>query len=60
MSPGALPSGGVCFSSWYVISIDTGLIAQSPQSVPGWNPAFKSLFCLFPPSEGLMLKLKLQ
>ena len=41
MSPGALPSGGVCFSSWYVISIDTGLIAQSPQSVPGWNPAFK-------------------
>ena len=32
-SPGALPSGlgvgGVWFSSWYVISIDTGHIAQS-------------------------------
>ena len=32
---------GVCFSSWYVISIDTGHIAQSPQSSPKWSPAFK-------------------
>ena len=43
-SPGALPSrgGGVWFSSWYVISIDTGHIAQSPQSSPRWSPAFKT------------------
>ena len=48
MSPGVLPSGGsgssiwrVWFSSWYVISIDTGHIAQSPQSGPRWSPAFK-------------------
>ena len=43
MSPGALPSGGwgVWFSSWYVLSIDTGHIAQSPQSIPRWSPAFK-------------------
>ena len=41
MSPGALPSGGVWFSSWYVISVDTGHIAQSPQSSPTWSPAFK-------------------
>ena len=33
--------GGVWFSSWYVVSIDTGHIAQSPQSSPGWSPAFK-------------------
>ena len=32
---------GVWFSSWYVISIDTGYIAQSPQSGPRWSPAFK-------------------
>ena len=40
MSPGALPSGA-WFSSWYVVSIDTGHIAQSPQSGPRWSPAFK-------------------
>ena len=42
-SPGALPSrgGGVWFSSWYVVSIDTGHIAQSPQSSPRWSTAFK-------------------
>ena len=32
---------GVWFSSWYVVSTDTGLIAQSPQSSPRWSPAFK-------------------
>ena len=31
---------GVWFSSWYVVSIDTGHI-QSPQSSPRWSPAFK-------------------
>ena len=41
MSPGALPPGGVWFSSWYVVSIDTGHIAQSLQSHPRWSPAFK-------------------
>ena len=46
MSPGALPSGGggvggVWFSSWYVISIDTGHITQNPQSSPRWSPAFR-------------------
>ena len=40
MSPGALPSG-VWFSSWYVVSIDTGHIAQNPQSSPRWSPDFK-------------------
>ena len=29
------------FSSWYVVSIHTGHIAQSPQSIPRWSPAFK-------------------
>ena len=32
---------GAWFSSWYVISIDTRHIAQSPQSSPIWSPAFK-------------------
>ena len=32
---------GVWFSSWYVVSIDIGYIAQSPQSGPRWSPAFK-------------------
>ena len=32
---------GVWFSSWYVISVDTGHRAQSPPSVPRWSPAFK-------------------
>ena len=43
MSPGALPSGGggAWFSNWYVVSIDTGHIAQSPQSRRRWSPAFK-------------------
>ena len=40
MSPRALPSG-VWFSSWYVVSIDTGHIALSAQSSPRWSPAFK-------------------
>ena len=42
-SPGALPSEeeGVWFSSWYVVSINTGHIAQSPQSSPRWSPAFE-------------------
>ena len=31
----------VWFSSWYVISIDTGHRAQSPQSGPRWSPAFE-------------------
>ena len=38
--PGALPSGA-WFSSWYVVSIDTGHRAQSPQSAPRQSPAFK-------------------
>ena len=46
MSPGALPSRGLV-SSWYVISIDTGHIAQSPQSGPRWSPAFKTEPVLF-------------
>ena len=41
MSPGALLSRGVWFSSWYLIFIDTGHIAQSPQFGPRWSPAFK-------------------
>ena len=32
---------GAWFSSWYVVSIDTGRIAQSPQAGPRWSPAFK-------------------
>ena len=32
---------GACFSSWYVVSIDTGHRAQSPQSSLRWSPAFK-------------------
>ena len=45
---------GVWFSSWYVVSIDTGHIAHvSPQSGPRWSPAFKmepilSLSCFIP------------
>ena len=31
---------GAWFSCWYVVSIDTGHIAQSPQSSPRWSPAF--------------------
>ena len=41
MSPGALPSGGVWFSNWYVISTDTGHVAQSPHDSTGWSPAVK-------------------
>ena len=41
VSPWALPSRGVWFSSWYVVSIDTGHRAQSPQSGPRWSLAFK-------------------
>ena len=36
---------GAWFSSWYVVSIDTGLYHynpdQSPQSGPRWSPALK-------------------
>ena len=32
---------GFWFSSWYVVSIDTGHIAPSPLSGPRWSPAFK-------------------
>ena len=46
---GDLPSRG-SFSNWYVVSIDTGHIAQSPQSGPRWSPAFKIEPVLFPPS----------
>ena len=48
-SPGALSSGG-WFSSWYVVSIDSGHIPQSPQSGPRWSPVFKIEPVLFPPS----------
>ena len=34
-------AGVVWFSSWYVVSMDTGHIAQSPQSGRRWSPAFK-------------------
>ena len=42
-SPGALPlaGGGGRGVSGFVISIDTGPIAQSPQSCPRWSRAFK-------------------
>ena len=46
MSPGALP----WFSSWYVVSIETGHRAQSPHSGPRWSPAFQTEPVLFPPS----------
>ena len=43
---------GFWFSSWYVISIDTGRIAQSPQSGPRWSPAFTMESVLsVPPSQ---------
>ena len=51
-----MAGGGVWFSSWCVVSIDTGHIAQSPQSGPRWSPAFKIEPVLFPPSvQGLRL-----
>ena len=40
-SPGALPSGDLVFQL-VVIPIDTGHIAQSPQSGPRWSPAFQT------------------
>ena len=39
-SPEAPSSKGLVFH-WYVISIDTGHIAQSLQFGPRWSPAFK-------------------
>ena len=33
------------FSSWYVVSIDTGCLAQSPQFGPRWSPASKDGAC---------------
>ena len=33
--------GQVWFSSWYVVSIDTGHIAQSLQFGPRWSSAFE-------------------
>ena len=50
--PGALFPGGY-FSGWYVVSIDTGHTAQSPQSGPRWSPAFEIEPVLFLPSTGL-------
>ena len=50
MSPGVLLSRGPGFSSRCVVSIDTGHIAQSPQSDPRWSSAFKMEPVLFPPS----------
>ena len=50
-SPGALPFGGAWFSSWYVFSIDTGHIAQNPQSCPRCSSGFKTEPVLFPPSR---------
>ena len=41
---------GLCFSSWYVICIDIGHVARSPQSSPRWSPAFKMEPVLFLPS----------
>ena len=42
---------GVWFSSWCVVSIDTGHVAQSPRSAQdGVLLSRWSLFCLFPPS----------
>ena len=32
---------GAWFSGWYVVSIDAGHLAPSPQSGPRWSPAFK-------------------
>ena len=48
-SPGALLPG-TWISSWYVVSIDTGPIAWSPQSSPRWSLAFKMDPVLFLPS----------
>ena len=48
-SPGALSSGGLIFQL-VCASIDTGHIAQSPQSGPRWSPAVKIEPVLFPPS----------
>ena len=36
---------GAWFSSWYVVSIDTGHIAQSPQSGPRWESCFQDEAC---------------
>ena len=37
-----------------MVSIDTGHIAQSPQSGPRWSPAFQIEPVLFPPSSGII------
>ena len=42
-SPGALPSGA-CFSSWFVISIDTGQIAKST-NWPKMESCFQDRAC---------------
>ena len=39
--PWSSSTQGLLFSSWYVVSIDTGHIAQCTQSSPRWSPAFK-------------------
>ena len=49
---------GAWYSSWYVVSIDTGNITQSPQAGPRWGPAFKMEPVLFvssfiPPLDAL-------
>ena len=48
--PWASSFQGAWFSSGYFISIDTGHMAQGPQSSPRWSPAFKIERVLFPPS----------
>ena len=47
---GILLGNGALVFRWYVVSIDTGHIAQSPRSGPRWSPAFKIEPVLFPPS----------
>ena len=50
---------GAWFSSWYIVSIGTGHIAQSPQSGPdGVLLSRQSLFCLFPPSRHVQENLQ--
>ena len=49
---------GAWYSSWYVVSIDTGNITQSPQAGPRWGPAFKmepvlSVSSFIPPLDAL-------
>ena len=47
---GILLGNGALVFRWYVVSIDSGHTAQSPQSDPRWSPAFKIEPVLFLPS----------